>query len=238
MFQNLTEMKFIIVGLGNFGSALAMNLTREGHEVIGVDKKMSKVDMYKEKITHTIRLDSGDEQTTAQLPIKDADIVVICIGEDAGANIMATALLKKLKAKRLISRAVSPLHKNVLEAMGINEIIHPEEETADRWTHKLTIKGVVDSIAISNEYSIIEAITPSRCVGKKLKDIGLRKDYEIIVMTTIKQGSQKNVLGVSRSVQKVQGVASAETVLEMNDIMVMYGKRKDINKFLSNENRK
>ncbi|MCF8332107.1 MAG: TrkA family potassium uptake protein [Bacteroidales bacterium] len=225
-------MKFVIIGLGNFGSSLAINLTQNGHEVIGVDSKMSKVDMFKEKISHTICLDSRDEQTASQLPMKDTDIVVVCIGEDEGANIMATALMKKLKAKRLISRAVSPLHQNVLEAMGIDEIIHPEEETADRWTQKLTMRGVVDSFVISSEYSIIEATVPETCVGKNLEEIGIRRNYEIIVMTTIKPELKENILGINRKTKRVQGVASSKTILEDGDIMVMYGKINDIKKFL------
>src|SRR5690606_15016867 len=138
-------MKYIIIGLGNFDSSLAQKLTRLGHEVIGVDNKLSKVEGLKEKITHTICLDATDEQAVGHLPLKECDVVMVCIGEDEGANILATALMKQSKVKRLISRAVSPLHETILEAMQVDEIVHPEEETAERWAKKLNMKGVVDS---------------------------------------------------------------------------------------------
>ena len=130
-------MKYIIFGLGNFGSSLGQKLTEQGNEVIGVDNDMAKVDSLKEKISHTVCLDSTDQFTVSGLPLKDTDVVIVAIGEDQGANIMTSAVLKNLNVKRLISRAITPLHETVLEAMGINEIVHPEEETAERWAKKL-----------------------------------------------------------------------------------------------------
>lgn len=153
-------MKYIIIGLGNFGASLAQKLTSLGHEVIGVDNQMSKVEALKEKITHTICLDTTDEQAVGHLPLKECDVVMVCIGEDEGANILTTALMKQSEVKRLISRAVSPLHQTILEAMQVDEIVHPEEETAERWAKKLNIKGVVDSFELTGEFSIIEADIP------------------------------------------------------------------------------
>lgn len=225
-------MKYIIIGLGNFGSSLAQKLTQTGHEIIGVDNNMDKVEAYKEKITYAICLDCRDQQSANHLPLKDTDVVIVCIGEDEGANLMATALMKQNKVKRLISRAISPLHETILEAMGIEEIIHPEEETAERWTKKLTMKGIVDSFSLSPEYSIIEARVPEKFTGKNLAQINSIKNFGVLILTTIKIIESQNILGASRNITKVQGVASSETVLEKDDILVMYGKIKDIEQFL------
>lgn len=126
-------MKFIIVGLGNFGASLAEKLTQQGNEVIGIDAKMEKVNSLKEKISHTICMDATSEETVRDLPLQNTDIVMICIGEDQGVNVMVTALFKNLKVKRLISRSINTLHENVLKAIGVDEIVRPEEETAERW---------------------------------------------------------------------------------------------------------
>ncbi len=225
-------MKFIIVGLGSFGSSLAQKLTIMGHEVIGVDSKMSKVESLKESITHTICLDSTDKIAIKHLPLEDTDIVIVCIGEDEGASIMATALMKQANVKRLISRAVSPLHETILEAMQVDEIVHPEEETAERWAKKLNIRGVVDSFELSGEYHVIEAKVPAKFAGKSIEEIGVRRDYNIIVMTTIKVIQEKNLIGSFRKVKKVQELASAKTVLEAEDILVLYGRMNDIKNFL------
>lgn len=228
-------MKFIIIGLGNFGSSLAQKLTRLGHEVIGVDSKMSKVESFKETITHTICLDSTDPQAVKKLPLEDADMVMVSIGEDEGASILTSALMKQLKVKRLISRAVSPLHETILEAMQIDEIVHPEEETAERWAKKLNISGVVDSFELTGEYNIIEAKVTKNLVGKTLEEIGVRKNYHVIVLTTIKTVTEKNMLGISRKVNKVQEVGNSKTLLEDGDIMVLYGRMTDIKDFLKED---
>lgn len=87
-------MKYIIVGLGNFGSSLATKLTSQGHEVIGIDIDMDKVERYKESISHTICIDSTSENAVSGLPIAQTDVVLITIGEDQGQNVMVTALFK------------------------------------------------------------------------------------------------------------------------------------------------
>ena len=92
-------MKYIIVGLGSFGSSLSQKLTAQGNEVIGIDTSMDKIDFLKEKISHTICMDATDEFTVSGLPLADTDIVIVSIGEDQGANIMATAIFKNLQVK-------------------------------------------------------------------------------------------------------------------------------------------
>jgi len=228
-------MKYIIMGLGTFGSSLAQKLTESGNEVIGVDSEVGKVEALKEKISHTVCLDCTDQQAVTHLPLKDTDIVIVCIGEDEGANILATALMKKLKVKRLISRAVSPLHETVLEAMGVDEIVHPEEETADRWAKKLILSGVVDSFELTGEFSIVEAAIPKRFVGKTVLEVGFRKNYDVVLLTTIRVAEEKNLIGVKRKVNKVQGVASSMTLLNEGDILVMYGNIKDIERLLKED---
>ena len=106
-------MKYIIFGLGNFGSSLGQKLTEAGNEVIGVDNNMDKVDALKESISHTICMDSTDQFTVSGLPLKDADVVIVAIGENQGANVMTTAVLKNLKVKRIISKNNTPLHETV-----------------------------------------------------------------------------------------------------------------------------
>lgn len=228
-------MKVIIIGLGTFGSSLAIKLTDFGHEVIGVDKEMSKVEFLKEKITHTICLDSTDPQAVNSLPLDDADLVIVTIGEDEGANIMSLALMKQLKVKRLVGRALSPLHEMVLQTMGIDEIINPEEETAERFSKKLNIKGVLDSFELRDDYNIVEAEVPDKFHGKTIEEAGIRKNYNILVLTTIKVKAGKNILGLFRKSSEVQGVASSSTVLQKGDSMVLYGNIKDIKRFLKGE---
>lgn len=224
-------MKYIIVGLGNFGASLAEKLTLQGHEVIGIDHNMSKVDMYKERVSHTICLDAMDEFTVSGLPLKDTDVVIIAIGEDQGANVMTTAVFKNLQVKRLISRAINPLHEKVLRAIGVDEIVHPEEETAERWAKKLCLSNVVDSFELSDDYSIIEVSVPPVFIGKTIQEIDLRRKYNLLALTTIKNREVKSTVGRVQNKSVVQGVASPDTVLEKGDILVIYGSKKDLQNF-------
>ncbi|MBK9256916.1 MAG: TrkA family potassium uptake protein [Saprospiraceae bacterium] len=225
-------MKYIIIGLGNFGGSLAQKLTEQGNEVIGIDTNMVKVDAYKEKISHTICMDSTDEFTVSGLPLKETDIVLVAIGENQGANIMTTALLKNFEVKRLISRAINPLHEKVLQAIGVDEIVHPEEETAERWAKKLCLSNVVDSFELNADFTIIEALAPAEYIGRSIRDIGFRRNHKLLALTVIKKAEEKSILGKSKTVSKILGVISGSYVIEKNDILVLYGANKDLQVFL------
>lgn len=229
-------MKFIIIGLGTFGSSLAEKLTNQGNEVIGIDSKMEKVNAIKDKISHTICFDATNESLVASLPLKNTDIVIVCIGENEGVNIIVTAVFKNLSVKRLISRSINPLHESVLRAIGVDEIVRPEEETAERWAKKLCLKGVIDSFELNKNYSIIEVSVPERYVGMTFEKVGFRKNYNILVLTTIKNTEESSFLGKHKIVHEVQGLPELETILTQEDILVLYGSNKDLQKFLKTNN--
>lgn len=228
-------MKYIIIGLGSFGASLAEKLTEQGNEVIGIDTNMNKVDNYKERISHTICMDATDEFTVSGLPLRDTDMVVIAIGENKGANVMATALFKNFQVKRLVSRAIDSLHEKVLRAIGVDEIVHPEAESAERWAKKLCLKGVVDSFELSDDYSIIEVKIPKRYDGVAISDAKIRENFNLLVLTTIANSVEKSFVGRTINVTKVKGVASPQDVLNKDDILVVYGSNNDIKRFLKDD---
>lgn len=226
-------MNFIIVGLGNFGASLAEKLTAEGHEVIGIDERMQKVELLKEKITHTICMDATDEQAVGGLPVANTDIVIVAIGEEQGANILVTALFKNMGARRLISRAIDPLHEKVLEAIGITEIVHPEEETAERWAKKLCLTNVEDSFELDENYSIVEATVPEQYSGKTIMEMQFRNRFNLLVLTTIKRTEEKSLIGRLRTVNRATGVIKPDHVLEAGDTLVLFGSNQDLQNFLN-----
>jgi len=224
-------MKYIVLGLGNFGRALAIRLTELGHEVIGADNRMARVEELKEKITHTVRMDSTDADAMSALPLKDADAAIVAIGEDEGASLLTTALLKQLRVKRIIGRVVSDLQKTVLEAMDIDEYIMPEEESAARLAMRLDNIDIVDSFKISDRYSIIETKVPLKYVGMTLKEANLTNKYRVIVLTTIKS-TEQHTQGKTTISKEATGIAQSDTVLAEGDILVLFGELKDINRLI------
>jgi trk system potassium uptake protein TrkA len=225
-------MKYIIVGLGNFGSALSMQLTSMGHEVISVDNDMGKVTQFKDRITHTVCLDAKDQRSLSTLPLKDTDVVLVGIGEDFGASVMAVANFKQLGVKKIIGRAISPLHQTVLEAIGVDKIISPETEFAERLAKSLDMKGILDSLDLTEDYNIIQATVPARYVGKTIQEANFRQKYNINVLTIIRQKEATNLFGRSQNKPAAIGVVAADTVFKADDIMVLFGKMDDIKKVL------
>ncbi|PZX58323.1 trk system potassium uptake protein TrkA [Algoriphagus ratkowskyi] len=225
-------MKYIIVGIGNFGGYLAKRLTNLGHEVIGVDTSESRIEMIKDSITHSIVMDATDQAAVKNLPLKDTDIVIIAIGEDIGASIMSTAIFKQLKSKRIIARAINSLHETVIQAIGVDEIIHPEEETADRLSKRLEMKGVLDSLEISDEYNIVEVKVPERYVGMTVADADIRKEFYLNILTVIKLEQRKNLLGINTPYKNVIGVVTPEYNFDADDILLLFGKINNIQDFL------
>ncbi|MEP7268146.1 MAG: TrkA family potassium uptake protein [Saprospiraceae bacterium] len=225
-------MKFIVLGLGNFGSELSIKLTELGHEVIGVDSNMKRVELLQDSITHTICMDTTDQSAVKSLPIKNSDVVIICIGEDTGASLISTAMIKQLKPKRLIARAINPAHQNVMEAMGIDEIIHPEADTAYRLAKRLDIGSIIDSFTLDDQYKVIEAKIPKGFVGKTIHEVNFQKEYRINIVTIIRNKTRKNNLDQEQIFHEILGVVPPETKLEAGDLLVVFGKIDDIDRML------
>ena len=227
-------MKYIIVGLGNFGASLAQKLTALDNEVIGVDKSMDKVEFFKEKITHTIRMDATDEIEVSDLPLEETDVVVIAIGEEQGVNIMVTALFKNLGVKELISRAMNPLHEKVLKAIGVDKIVHPEAEIAERWSNKLHFKKIIDSFELNEDFSIVETKVPEKLVGKTVEELDIRKKNNLLILTTIQRNEDEDEDEVSNDEddEKIKGILDPTKELKENEILVIFGKNSDINDFI------
>lgn len=224
-------MKFIVFGLGNYGGALATKLIALGHEVIGIDKNMSLVERYKNAITHGISLDAGAPEAVRSLPLKEVDIVVNAIGENEGTNIMLTALLKQFAVCRIICRVITPLHQTVLEAMGITEFVYPEADSAERMAYRLDLKGVVDSFKITDNYQLIEVEVPARYIDRKLSDINFLK-YPVQPVTLLRQSEERSLIGTQHKVKQVVGVLKPETVLQRNDILVLFGEVGKLEEFI------
>lgn len=225
-------MKYIIVGLGNFGSYLAEKLTNAGNEVIGVDSTLSKVEALKSKVTHVMALDCTDVTAINVLPVNEADCVIVAIGEDFGASILITAMFKQMNVKRLISRAMSPLHQTVLEAIGVKEIVHPEEEGAARLTEVLSLAGAIDVYSLFDKHKVVEIKLPDRYAGKRVIETDIRQKYHLNILTVIKTVVQKSFIGPDKTRQQVLDYLDPNTILETGDIIVVFGRSSDLKTFV------
>jgi trk system potassium uptake protein TrkA len=227
-------MKFIVIGLGNFGSALSARLTSMGHEVIGIDGNRQKTEAFKDVITQTICMDCTNEQALATLPLKECDYAVVTIGEDFGASVMITALLKQAGVRKLVSRAISPLHYKVIETLGVDMILQPEYDAASRFADSILFNGVSNSFDVTDEYKIVEARLPDRYDGLTLNDVDFSNRHSLLVLTVIRIEESRSIFGQSVKKKMSLGLPSANQKLKKDDLIVLFGKLKDIEGLLEN----
>jgi trk system potassium uptake protein len=225
-------MKFIIIGLGNFGSTLGMRLEEDGHEVIGIDQKPNIVNFFKDKLTYTACVDTTDELAIQRLPLEDTDVVIISIGEDIGASVTTTALVKKYCKKKIISRAISPIHHTVLEAMGIEDIIHPEAEFAGQLANRLIVDGTLKTLTLDNKFEIAEINIPAKLVGTTVAQADLRGKWNVSIVTVLKSQKRRSIIGTVVERKEVIGVVQPEMVFEAEDTLVLFGSMESIRKLL------
>lgn len=224
-------MKYAVFGLGNFGRVLALELTRMGHEVVAVDERSERVEEIKDEVSYAIQLNSTDEKAVRTLPLNDLDAAIVAIGEDEGASIMTTALLRQLKVERIISRAFSSLHQTVLESMGVEEIVHPEGEAASRLAMRLNLKNTLDTYDLPSGYLIAEVNVPAKLVGKTIGEVAIRTEYEVSVITLLREESARNLFGFKRQIRHAVGPVDGDTELKEGDVMVIFGSEDNVNGF-------
>ncbi|WP_185855559.1 potassium channel family protein [Blattabacterium cuenoti] len=227
-------MKIIIIGLGNFGRSLALNLTDNGHEVFGVDQKMEKVDLLKDHIANVVCMDANNESAYKVLPIKQANLGIVAIGENEGASIVTTAILKKYKNLRIVSRSLSKIHDTILEAMGIIDVIHPEKDAAFRLTKQISFNYALDYFKIDRKYSIAEVFSPVSFNGKTVKSLKLTQQYSVSLITVIRD--LKNPMSNKHNdTRKVIGLVTGDTTLQKGDILTLFGTNKSIMNFVKDK---
>jgi trk system potassium uptake protein len=225
-------MNFIVIGLGNFGASLAKKLTALGHDVIGVDKDPAKVEFFKDTIKNTVSMDITDIHALKTLPLKDCDMVAVCIGHDFGSSVMTTALLKKLGVQRIYGRESSLIHKTVLNSLGVPNTINPEYDTASVFAEKLIMTGVWSIYSISDDIKIAEVSVPEEYIGKNITQIYL-KELQNVNILALKYLDKKLS---TPSLDKWIGIESKnfgnDIVLEKGMRFVIKGRKKDIIDFL------
>jgi len=225
-------MKFIVFGLGNYGSSLGRKLVELDHEVFGVDSSNERVEKMKNRFTYTVAMDATNREAIQGLPLKEADVVVIAIGENEGTIILLAALLKQLGVKRIICRVISTLHRAILESMGITEFVYPELDSAERNAYTLDFREVLDSHRVCDQYQIAEVLLPNRYAEVKVSAIDFENKYKIQLVSVKHVIEDRNIIGVMRKKRKTLGKVGGDLVLHAGDSLILFGESKKISEFL------
>ncbi len=228
--------KFAVIGMGIFGSHLAVELAKRGAEVLAIDNDLDKLDDVKDKVTVTVRLDSTDETALRNQKLDEFDAVITAMGDSFEASILTVALLQQIGVQRIIVRGTTSIHKKILNHLGITEIILPSEEAADRLAGSLSIEKIIDSFALTSEYTIVEAEAPKTFIGKNLLVLDLPAKYGISIITIKRRESHNRLLGFrKKEFENIIGIPQPETIIQPNDILILFGKQKDIESILKED---
>lgn len=227
--------KFAVIGLGQFGIAIARSLAKEGAEVMAIDNNPDRVEQIKDEVAHAVSLDATDQKALEAQNIQDIDAVVVAIGEDFEALLMATVQLMELEVERIIARAANDQQRMILEKLGIKEILSPEEEVGRTLAKTLLNPNIKSFLPLPDGYEIVEINTPKKTADKTLSEIDLRKRYNLNLIT-IKRWFEESKDGKMVKTEHIIGVPRADTVLKESDIMIVLGKGKDVDKFVQLNN--
>lgn len=225
--------KFLIVGLGVFGRALAENLVEKGVEVIAVDKNMELVEEVSDMVTYAVCLDSTDDKALDSIGLKDLDVAIVCIGENFEATLMTSVLLKQKGVKRVISRASEPLHIKILKAVGMDQIVTPGVEAAEKLSYSLIHKSLLDINYISETTAAVKINVPAGLVGKTLGKLNLRARFGVNVVAIHRMVEIEGKQGVERVEKVISNIPGADTVLASDDILVVIGETENLDKVMS-----
>lgn len=220
-------MNIVIIGLGNFGASLAKVLTSMGHDVLGVDNNLDRVEYFKDTIANTICLDATDSHALRLLPIKEADVFVVCIGDDFGVSVMIAALLKKFGVKKVISRESSSIHLTVLNSIGIKYTINPEYESARILAQKLSLGGILNLFSVTDSLKIVDMVVPSYLENTKYTVSSFKRDTHLKIVA-----HKRDQLVLYSSSQNIDNLDDISFDFHPDDILVVVGDIRDIRKFL------
>lgn len=207
----------LLVGVNRFGSLLANQFSKLGHEVMAIDKNEDRVNAILPVVTDAQIGDSTNEAFLRSLGVNNYDVCIVTIGSDFQSSLETTSLLKELGGKMVISRADRDVQEKFLLRNGADEVINPEKQIAQWAAIRYGSEHVLDYIKLDDDHAIYEVPIPKDWLGKSIEKIDIRKKYGI------------NILGVKEN-GRMNLTVTPETVLSGEKSLMVLGKQKAIEK--------
>ncbi len=227
----MKKSKFAVIGAGKFGSAIARELASKGAEVHVFDNCEERIENIKDEVALAVMLDATDVRALQSQSVNDVDVGIVAIGENFEAVILSTVHLIDMGVERVISRASGPHQKTILEKIGVNEILTPEDEVASVLVERVLNPDIVSFLQFPDDYEIAEIKAPKAICNRSIDEIDLRNKYKL-TLVTIKRESEVKKGGELVKEQHMLGVPKSETVIEETDTIVVFGTLKDIDRFI------
>jgi trk/ktr system potassium uptake protein len=215
--------RFAVIGLGRFGRKLAASLTDHGHDVLAVDHRQQIIEELRDEVALAVRLDATDAQALKAQGIDKVDAAIVTIGENFEGNALATATLKELGIRQVISRASSPIQAKILSRIGADQVISPEDESAVRLGRQLSNPNIMEFVELTEGHSLVQLKAPKMFHNKTLGQIDLRKKFKVNLVAIKKQVSTVRPQGDETTEEQIIDVPMADTVIRPDDILVIVG---------------
>lgn len=222
-------MKYLIIGLGIYGTNLARDLTALGNEVIGADINPSAIEAIKNDISTVYIVDSTDESALNVLPVLSVDLVIVAIGEDFGASIKTVALLKKAGVKHIYARAIDALHKAILECLSPERILNPEKRAANDLANEMMLGGSVQSMRIDSDTIVAQLKAPEALTDVTVADLET-DGINVVALTT--PTVQRSILCDDTMQQKIVDISDKSTKINNGDVLTVVTTVKSLRNFL------
>ena len=174
--------RFVIVGLGNFGSSVAEALYSRGHDVIAVDVDEQAVDDIAPHCSRAAVGDGRQIETLEEIGAREADAAVVSTGDDITASILATMALTDLGIEDIYAKVISHNHARVMVRLGVTETVFPERESGFNLASRISEKGVLDYVRMARNLSVQELVVPDQWRGHTLRDLEVRAQFGVSVV--------------------------------------------------------
>jgi trk system potassium uptake protein len=171
----MAGQQVMVIGLGRFGSAVARELEKLGHQVLAVDQDEATVNELASDVTHAMQLNASDEDALRAAGASDFRHAIVAVSSDAESSIFATMALKRLGVDNVIAKAGSQLHGEILARVGADRVVYPERELGQRLAHTFSVPNVIDYLDVAPQFGLEKIRPPASFIGKSLGELDLRQ---------------------------------------------------------------
>ena len=216
--------EFMIIGCGRFGRSVAVTLAELGHEVLVIDKDEDTINEISTSVTHAVSADVMIEGTLESLGIHNMDEVIVAMGSNFEASLMATAVAKENNVKTVIAKVSDKIHGRIMKKVGADRVIIPEKDSGIRLAYNISTSNILDYIEVSDDFSIMEVKPPKSWIGRSLAQLDIRNNYGVTV-----------VAGKEEDVKEININPKPDYVFDQSDIVLVLGKYKKIEEIVGEE---
>lgn len=212
----MKNKSFAVIGLGQFGMTLAVTLAESDCDVLAIDDKEENIEEISEKVTYAVKADVREPGILKALGVQNVDVAIIAVAENLEASISATMQAKDLGVSFVVAKSMNSLHGRILDKIGADKIIYPEQSMGLRVARNLLSGGYLDVFELSSEFSIAEFAIPESWIGKSLVELNVRERFHI------------NIIGIKQGENVTVDLKPSEPLPEHCSVIAI-GKNKDLN---------